>query len=117
MNHPFFHFLYAACLLVVAGCEYNKKEKSMRETIFKINGVEICTETFGNADDPAVLLIMGATASMVWWDAEFCQQLADKGFFVIRYDNRDVGRSTTYEPQTIHYTFSDLVEDAFGVLD
>ena len=89
----------------------------MGETIFKINGVKICTEAFGNPDHPAVLLIMGATASMVWWDAEFCQKLAGKGFFVIRYDNRDVGRSTTYEPQTIHYTFSDLVDDAFGVLD
>ena len=48
--------------------------------------------------DPAVLLIMGAMCSMVYWDEEFCQQLADTGRYVIRYDNRDVGRSTTYEP-------------------
>ena len=41
---------------------------------------------------------MGAMCSMVYWDEEFCQQLADTGRYVIRYDNRDVGRSTTYEP-------------------
>jgi pimeloyl-ACP methyl ester carboxylesterase len=63
------------------------------------------------------LLIMGATCSMVYWDEEFCQRLADTGRYVIRYDNRDVGRSTTYEPGNSHYTVVDMADDAVGVLD
>jgi len=89
----------------------------MNEKIIKINEVEICTESFGNPEHPAVLLIMGAMCSMVYWDDEFCQQLAASGRYVIRYDNRDVGRSTVYEPGTSHYTVTDMAEDAVGVLD
>ena len=63
----------------------------MTEKIFKINGIDICTESFGNPKNPAILLIMGATCSMVYWDEEFCEQLANSGAFVIRFDNRDVG--------------------------
>ncbi|WP_459501451.1 alpha/beta fold macrolide esterase [Bacillus sp. C1] len=89
----------------------------MNEKINKINEIDICTESFGNSADPAVLLIMGAMCSMVYWDEEFCQQLADTGRYVIRYDNRDVGRSTTYEPGSSHYTVVDMADDAIGVLD
>jgi pimeloyl-ACP methyl ester carboxylesterase len=89
----------------------------MNEKIIKINEIDICTESFGNSEDPAVLLIMGAMCSMVYWDEEFCQQLADTGRYVIRYDNRDVGRSTTYEPGSSHYTVVDMADDAVGVLD
>ncbi len=89
----------------------------MSETIFKINGINICTESFGDSKDPAVLLIMGAMCSMVYWDEAFCQRLADKGRFVIRYDNRDVGRSTSYEPGTSHYSVVDMAADAVGVLE
>lgn len=88
-----------------------------RETIHPINGIEICAESFGNPDDPAILLIMGAMCSMVYWDTEFCQRLADTGRFVIRYDNRDVGRSTVYEPGTFNYRVADMAADAVGVLD
>lgn len=83
----------------------------------KINGIDICTESFGNPSKPAILLINGAMNSMVYWDEEFCQQLADTGRFVIRYDNRDVGRSTTYEPGTTNYTVDDMANDAVGILD
>ena len=79
--------------------------------------VEICSETFGRRGDPAVLLIMGAMASMLWWPDEFCRRLADAGRFVIRYDNRDTGRSTGYEPGTATYTGDDLAADAVAVLD
>lgn len=79
--------------------------------------VEICSETFGKRSDPAVLLIMGAMASMLWWPDEFCRRLADAGRFVIRYDNRDTGRSTGYEPGTATYTGDDLAADAVSVLD
>lgn len=89
----------------------------MSEKIFNINGVEICTESFGNPEDPAVLLIMGACASMLWWDEQFCTLLAIKGRFVIRYDNRDVGRSVCYQPGTINYDVMDMTDDALGVLD
>lgn len=89
----------------------------MSEQVFKVNGIDICTESFGNPNNPAILLIMGATCSMVYWDEEFCEMLASTGRFVIRYDNRDVGRSVTYEPGTSNYTVADMAEDAIGVLD
>ncbi|MDN4074197.1 alpha/beta fold hydrolase [Fictibacillus terranigra] len=89
----------------------------MREQILGINNVEICSESFGNPENPPVLLIMGAMASLDWWDDEICQRLADQGKFVIRYDHRDVGRSTVYEPGTSNYTITDLADDAMGVLD
>lgn len=80
----------------------------MSEQVFKVNGIDICTESFGNPNNPAILLIMGATCSMVYWDEEFCERLASTGRFVIRYDNRDVGRSITYEPGTSNYTVADM---------
>jgi pimeloyl-ACP methyl ester carboxylesterase len=79
--------------------------------------VEICSETFGDRSDPAVLLIMGAMASMLWWPDEFCRRLAGSGRFVIRYDNRDTGRSTGYERGTATYTSDDMAGDAIAVLD
>ncbi|MCR8641321.1 alpha/beta fold hydrolase [Paenibacillus sp. N1-5-1-14] len=89
----------------------------MTELLFPINGVEICAESFGNAADPAILLMMGAQSSMVYWETEMCERIASTGRFVIRYDNRDVGRSTTYELGNPGYTFEDLADDAIGVLD
>ncbi|MDH4421681.1 MULTISPECIES: alpha/beta fold hydrolase [Bacillus] len=89
----------------------------MSEKMFKINDIDICTESFGNSNDPAILLIMGATCSMIYWDEEFCEQLANTGRFVIRFDNRDVGRSVTYEPGISNYSVTDMAEDAIGVLD
>ncbi|MBD1382708.1 alpha/beta fold hydrolase [Metabacillus arenae] len=89
----------------------------MSEQIVKINKVDICTESFGNSKDPAVLLIMGAMSSLDWWDENFCLRLADQGRFVVRYDHRDLGRSTIYEPGTSNYTITDMADDAAGVLD
>ncbi|MCP3740443.1 alpha/beta fold hydrolase [Rossellomorea sp. BNER] len=88
----------------------------MSEQILKINKVDICTESFGNSQDPAVLLIMGAMSSLDWWDEDFCLHLADQGRFVIRYDHRDLGRSTIYDPGTSNYTITDMADDAAGVL-
>jgi len=81
------------------------------------NGVELCTESFGDPADPPILLIMGVGASMLWWEEGFCRMLADRGRFVIRYDHRDTGRSVSYEPGRRGYTGADLVADAVGVLD
>ena len=89
----------------------------MTETMIKAGDATICTESFGRQDDPAVLLIMGQMASMLWWPAEFCERLADGRRFVIRYDQRDTGRSTSYEPGRPGYSSADLIADAIAVLD
>jgi pimeloyl-ACP methyl ester carboxylesterase len=100
------------------------------------SGIDICYETFGDEDDPAVLLIMGLGGPMGWWSVDFCEQLADRGFFVIRYDNRDTGRSTKLRQYQVSrndilralvalpiarlkppYTISDMAGDAIGLLD
>jgi pimeloyl-ACP methyl ester carboxylesterase len=87
------------------------------EDLYRVNGIELCAETFGNRADPAILLLMGATASMVWWPEELCLRLAARGRFVIRYDQRDTGRSHTYEPGAPPYSVDDLASDALGLLD
>jgi pimeloyl-ACP methyl ester carboxylesterase len=81
------------------------------------NGVDLCVETFGDTDDPAILLIAGAASSMDWWEDDFCELLASGPRFVIRYDHRDTGQSVTYPPGSPGYVGLDLVADAVGVLD
>ena len=90
---------------------------SVTERMIEANGVELCTEAFGNPADPPILLIMGIGASMLLWEEGFCRMLADPGRFVIRYDHRDTGRSVSYEPGRPDYTGADLTADAAGVLD
>jgi pimeloyl-ACP methyl ester carboxylesterase len=90
---------------------------SVAEQMVQANGVELCTEPFGDPADPPVLLVMGIGGSMLWWEEGFCRMLADRGRFVIRYDHRDTGRSVTYEPGHPGYRGADLVADAAGVLD
>jgi len=85
--------------------------------MIETNGAELCTESFGRPSDPPVLLIMGIGASMLWWEEGFCRLLAAEGRFVIRYDHRDTGRSTTGEAGSPGYTSADLIADAVGVLD
>lgn len=97
----------------------------------RANGLDLYYETFGNPADPAILLVMGLGAQLLLWEEEFCVGLADRGFYVIRYDNRDVGLSTKIEggPQpdidkalagdhsTASYTLWDMADDAVGLLD
>jgi pimeloyl-ACP methyl ester carboxylesterase len=87
------------------------------ERMIEANGVELCTEAFGEPTDPPILLVMGLGASMLWWDEGFCREIAARGRFVIRYDHRDTGRSAHYEPGNPGYSGTDLVADAAGVLD
>lgn len=87
------------------------------EKMIEANGIEICTDSFGDAADPAILLIMGAGASMLLWEDEFCSQLADGGRFVIRYDNRDTGKTTSCPLGEPNYTVDDMAADAVAVLD
>ena len=85
--------------------------------MMKTAELEIASQTFGDPAHPALLLIMGAMASMLWWPEALCRRLAGEGRFVIRYDNRDTGRSTKYPPGEPPYTFDDMADDAIRVLD
>jgi pimeloyl-ACP methyl ester carboxylesterase len=102
----------------------------MNEQFADVGPVTLCYETFGEASDPAILLIMGLGTQMVAWREDFCRQLVERGFFVIRYDNRDCGRSTSMDgrPPTTRelitrriknpsYGLEELADDAIGLLD
>jgi pimeloyl-ACP methyl ester carboxylesterase len=93
-------------------------------------GVELCYETFGDPADPTALLVMGLGVQMIGWREDFCEQLAERGFHVVRFDNRDAGRSTHFGElrapsagQLVRrkfpreqYTLSDMAEDTSGLL-
>jgi pimeloyl-ACP methyl ester carboxylesterase len=96
------------------------------------DGIEICYQAFGSPDGDPLLLVMGLGGPMTWWDERLCQMLADAGFYVIRFDNRDVGRSSRVEGPTslgrlaraflglrvrTAYTLDDMARDAVGLLD
>jgi pimeloyl-ACP methyl ester carboxylesterase len=89
----------------------------MTERMIDADGARLCAEAFGDPADPPVLLMMGVGASMLWWEDDFCAALAAGGRFVIRYDHRDTGRSTSDPPGHPTYTGNDLVADAARVLD
>jgi pimeloyl-ACP methyl ester carboxylesterase len=80
-------------------------------------GVRLCVETFGEKEDPALLLVSGISASMDWWDVGLCARLAAQGRYVIRYDHRDTGRSETWPVGAPSYSGDDLAGDALRVLD
>ena len=92
-------------------------QPTMKEGFAAIDGGALFTESFGDRDAPPVLLIMGAMASGVWWPSSFCVQLASRGRFVLRYDHRDTGRSTSYGPGGASYSTETLADDALSVLN
>ena len=105
--------------------------RAMDERFIEVGDVTLCYETFGDPSDPAMLLIMGLGTQMVGWHEDFCRRLASEGFHVIRFDNRDIGRSTHLRhlkpPTTLQlltrsksaagYTLDDMADDAAGLLE
>jgi pimeloyl-ACP methyl ester carboxylesterase len=101
----------------------------------KANGIQIEYETFGDNSSTPLLLIMGLGFQMIRWDEELCEELANRGYYVIRFDNRDVGLSTKFEMYDhykymkiinalergekveVLYTLDDMADDAIGLLD
>jgi pimeloyl-ACP methyl ester carboxylesterase len=101
----------------------------------RVNSIEIVYDTFGKMIEPPLLLIMGLGQQMISWDEDFCTQLAARGYWVIRFDNRDVGLSTKLDEAGVPdilalmqaqaqgeavkapYTLRDMAEDAVGLLD
>jgi pimeloyl-ACP methyl ester carboxylesterase len=92
-------------------------------------GVTLCYDTFGSESDPTALLIMGLGTQMIAWQESFCRGLADTGLHVVRFDNRDSGRSThmrgrpptlaqilTRSRRAAQYTLADMAQDASGLL-
>jgi pimeloyl-ACP methyl ester carboxylesterase len=80
-----------------------------------VGDVDLCYDAFGAPERPTMLLIMGLGFQLIHWPADFCRQLAAEGFRVVRFDNRDAGRSTHLPGQ--HYTLEDMADDAVGLLD
>lgn len=91
--------------------------EAMRELDVRAAGATLFSESSGEPGAPPILLIMGAMASGVWWPRAFCAALARRGRFVIRYDHRDTGRSTSYKLGEPGYTVETLADDALAVLD
>jgi pimeloyl-ACP methyl ester carboxylesterase len=99
------------------------------------NGIQIEYDTFGDGSFPALLLVAGNGAQLMFWDVEFCELLAKKGYFVIRFDNRDAGLSTKFDeagipdfmaaveaamagkPLESAYSLDDMADDAIGLLN
>jgi pimeloyl-ACP methyl ester carboxylesterase len=96
----------------------------------KVGPVELVYETIGDPADPPLLLVMGLGMQLIHWDIELCERFADRGFHVIRFDNRDAGLSTKIAapvpnvmrlmaglPTKVPYLLRDMAADAFGLLD
>jgi pimeloyl-ACP methyl ester carboxylesterase len=106
------------------------KSTASGEQTATVGELELCYETFGAATAPPVLLIMGLASQMLLWDDQFCEQLAARGFRVIRFDNRDIGRSSHLRGAAIPtrwqllrrsrrgaaYTLDDMAADSVGLL-
>jgi pimeloyl-ACP methyl ester carboxylesterase len=103
----------------------------MSERFCRVGDVELCYETLGDPANPTLLLIMGLGAQMIYWPEPFCEALVGEGFHVVRFDNRDAGRSTILRHvrppsaaalisrrlRDVAYTLEDMADDAAGLLD
>jgi pimeloyl-ACP methyl ester carboxylesterase len=90
----------------------------MGEGKVKTNGIEIWYEDFGNPDNPAVLMIMGAGTQATFWPLELIDPIVKEGYHVVRFDNRDVGLSTWISDyESSPYTLEDMARDSIGLMD
>ena len=101
------------------------------EKLAEANGLTLCYQTFGRRGGDPLVLVMGLGAQMTWWEEDFCDALAQRGFFVVRFDNRDIGKSTRVsapppdlgkvmaglEPLKAPYTLEDMARDTVGLMD
>src|SRR3954451_11879009 len=101
------------------------------EQLAPANGIELCYQEMGDAGGEPLLLVMGLATQMIAWDEAFCGQLAEQGFRVIRFDNRDIGRSTKLTaagvPRRVDmmlgrrasapYLLRDMAADTVGLMD
>jgi pimeloyl-ACP methyl ester carboxylesterase len=104
----------------------------MNEQIVELDsGIELAYESFGDPEDPLMLLVMGLGVQMLGWDTRFCRELVKRGFHVVRFDNRDVGHSTKLEEaglpnlmgaltgdlSSAAYTLEDMADDTAGLIE
>ena len=105
------------------------------EQLVATNNIDINYDSFGDKSHPAIILIMGLATQMIYWDEQFCKLLASQGYWVIRFDNRDNGKSTWLDsipppsslalltnavfkrPLGATYLLSDMMQDTVGLLD
>ena len=105
------------------------------ERSIETNGISLVYDTFGDPDLAPLILIQGLSWQMIMWDDDFCRELSARGYYVIRFDNRDIGRSTRLasagipdiaallkslsrgEKVVVPYLISDMAKDTFGLLD
>jgi pimeloyl-ACP methyl ester carboxylesterase len=101
------------------------------ERMAPINGIELCYQEMGDPEGEPLLLVMGLATQMIAWDEEFCEMLADRGFRVVRFDNRDIGRSSRVESAGVSnlldmtigrrasapYLLRDMAADTVGLMD
>lgn len=92
-------------------------DRDVAEKFVRHDGLELWTEDFGDPADPALLLVVGASASAMHWKESLCRELAGRGLHVIRYDQRDSGRSSLVDFERNPYDCYDLARDAVAVLD
>jgi pimeloyl-ACP methyl ester carboxylesterase len=106
-----------------------------KPAIANANGIELCYDTFGDRAAPPMVLIMGLAAQMIAWDDDFCGELASRGYWVVRFDNRDIGLSTKFAQHGVPdvmamlgmllqgkavpapYTLRDMAADTIGLMD
>jgi pimeloyl-ACP methyl ester carboxylesterase len=101
------------------------------EKLAEANGLTLCYQTFGRRGDAPLVMVMGLGAQMTWWEDDLCNALAERGFFVVRFDNRDIGKSTHIsapppdlgrvmaglEPLKAPYSLEDMARDTVGLMD
>lgn len=109
--------LYSVKVGILVKETLNEDKVVRQEKFCPVGKLELWTESFGNPGDPAVLLIMGAMNQGILWPDELCEKLAESGHFVLRYDHRDVGRSSCTNFIKDPYDINTLAQDALAVLD